>query len=176
MRLSLPALSLGVWLVASAPSWALDPTRAITQYGHTVYTVDQGLPQNSVQAVLQTRDGFLWLGTQEGLVRFDGVRFTLFDEKTQPAFKDHDVRNLCEDKEGTLWIGTQGGLVRLKDRVFTAYDQASGLSSNRITSLFVDSKSRLWVGSDPGLSRFENGRFVTPLSLSARPYVVLAMA
>ena len=176
MRLSRSALSIGVWLAASVSSWALDPARAITQYGHTVYTVDQGLPQNSVQVVLQTRDGYLWLGTQEGLARFDGVRFTLFDEKTEPAFKDHDVRNLCEDKDGALWIGTQGGLVRLKNGVFTAYDRASGLSSNRITSLFVDSKGRLWVGTDPGLSRFENGRFVTPLDLSARPYVVLAMA
>ena len=176
MRLPLSALSLGVWLVASAPSWALDPTRAITQYGHTVYTVDQGLPQNSVQAVLQTRDGFLWVGTQEGLGRFDGVRFTLFDEKTEPAFKDHDVRTLCEDKDGALWIGTQDGLVRLREGVFAAYGLASGLPGKSITSLLADSKGRLWVGTDQGLSRLENGRFVTPLDLSARPYVVLAMA
>ena len=172
----LSALGLGICLAASAPSWALDPTRAITQYAHAVYTVEDGLPQNSVQAVLQTRDGFLWLGTQEGLVRFDGVRFTLFDEKAEPAFRDHDVRTLCEDKEGGLWIGTQDGLIRYQAGHFTAFDRSSGLPGKSVTSLFSDSKGRLWVGTNLGLARLENGRFVTPLDLSSRRYVVLAMA
>jgi diguanylate cyclase (GGDEF)-like protein len=163
-------------VAAAGPALALDPTRAVTQYGHAVYTVEQGLPQNSVQTILQAKDGFLWLGTQEGLVRFDGVRFVVFDEKAEPSFRDHDVRALCEDKEGALWIGTQVGLVRFKDGVFTGFDQGAGLPSTRITSLFVDSRGRLWVGTDLGLSRLENGRFVTPFRLSGRPSVVLAMA
>ena len=62
-------------------AFALDPAKAITQYGHDVWQIEQGLPQNSVLAILQSRDGYLWLGTDEGLVRFDGVRFTLFDKK-----------------------------------------------------------------------------------------------
>jgi ligand-binding sensor domain-containing protein len=145
MKSSLALLGLAVF--AAAPAQALDPTRAITQYGHNVYTTLQGLPQNSVQAVVQTRDGFLWLGTQEGLVRFDGIRFTLFDEKNEPAFRDHDVRKLCEDREGALWIGTSDGLVRLAGGAFTSFGQSSGLPSNRITALFVDKKGRLWVGT-----------------------------
>jgi ligand-binding sensor domain-containing protein len=168
----------GMWLLLAAPPFAaaLDPSRAITQYGHAIFTVEDGLPQNSIQAVLQTRDGFLWLGTQEGLVRFDGVRFTVFNQASEAAFQDHDVRALCEDKEGTLWIGTQGGgLVRFKEGAFTLYDKASGLPNNRVLSLFMDKLGRLWVGTAEGLSRFDNGRFVSPLDLGTS-HVVLAMA
>jgi diguanylate cyclase (GGDEF)-like protein len=168
----------GMWLLLAAPPFAaaLDPSRAITQYGHAIFTVEDGLPQNSIQAVLQTRDGFLWLGTQEGLVRFDGVRFTVFNQASEAAFQDHDVRALCEDKEGTLWIGTQGGgLVRFKGGVFSLYNVSSGLPSNRVLSLFMDKLGRLWVGTDQGLSRFDNGRFVSPLDLGTS-HVVLAMA
>src|SRR5258708_19949821 len=98
-------LVLLVWS-AAGPALALDPKLFITQYGHRVWTVEQGLPQNSVSAILQTRDGHLWFGTQEGLVRFAGVRFVVFDQKNTPAFKDPPARTLYEAREGTLWIAT----------------------------------------------------------------------
>jgi diguanylate cyclase (GGDEF)-like protein len=169
---------LALVLVASArPASALDPRLAITQYGHRLWTVEQGLPQNSVEAVLQTRDGHLWLATQEGLVRFDGVRFTVFDSKNTPAFRDNRVLNLCEDHEGSLWIGTRGGgVIRRKDGVFTVFDKSSGLPHNVIRSLYEDKTGRIWVGTEEGIARFENERFTVPLGLNPRPYIVMAIA
>ncbi len=70
--------------IVAAPclcTWALDPNKAMTQYVHEAWTTENGLPQNSVTSILQTRDGYLWFGTQEGLVRFDGIRFTVFNSE-----------------------------------------------------------------------------------------------
>jgi diguanylate cyclase (GGDEF)-like protein len=168
------ALLLGT---APRPALALDPQRSLTQYGLDLWTVEQGLPQNSVQAVVQTRDGHLWLGTQEGLVRFDGVRFTVYDEKNTLALKDHRIHALHEDREGSLWIGTRdGGLVRLQAGTFSVFDTSSGLAHNRVRSIYQDRRGRLWVGTDGGLSRFEKERFTSPLGLNARPYAVMAIA
>src|SRR5687767_12129344 len=69
-----------------ASAAALDPAKAIAQYVHMVWDGDHGLPQNSVSAIVQTRDGYIWFGTQEGLVRFDGVRFTVYDTRSESAF------------------------------------------------------------------------------------------
>src|SRR5262245_33534988 len=98
---------------------AQDRPKAITQYGHAMWQIEQGLPQNSVQAILQTRDGYLWLGTQEGIARFDGVRFAVFDKRNTPEFKHNNVHSLLESRDGSLWIGTNGGLLRLKEGKFT---------------------------------------------------------
>src|SRR3982074_3301308 len=95
------------------PALALDPNKAITQYGHAVWNAENGLPQNSVNAIVQTRDGYLWLGTYEGLARFDGVKFTVFNKRSTPALKNTAVRALCEDAAGNLWVGTEDGLARL---------------------------------------------------------------
>jgi diguanylate cyclase (GGDEF)-like protein len=169
-------LGLLVW-AGARPAQALDPKLFITQYGHRLWTVEQGLPQNSVSAILQARDGHLWFGTQEGLVRFDGARFVVFDQKNTPAFKDPRATTLYEDREGSLWIGTKsGGVVRFQAGVFTLYDKSSGLPDNAVRSIYEDQRGRLWVGTESGLSRFEEGRFVSPPGLNARPYVVMAMA
>ena len=87
------------------PALALDPAKAITQYVHNVWQVEEGLPQNSIQAILQDRKGYLWLGTQEGLARFDGVRFTVYGKTNTPGFKHNSVLSLFEDTTGSLWIG-----------------------------------------------------------------------
>ena len=93
----------------AAPSLALDPLKAISQYRHDVWQTDQGLPQNSVNAILQTRDGYLWLGTYQGLVRFDGQRFTVFQTGSTPELRSNRILALCEDQDGALWIGTSAG-------------------------------------------------------------------
>jgi len=96
------------WMLAWAvPALALDPSKAITQYTRDAWTSETDLPQTSVQAMAQTRDGYLWLGTQEGLVRFDGVRFT--------QMSSEDITALCEACDGTLWVGTYNGLMGLKE-------------------------------------------------------------
>ena len=85
--------------LAAATASALNPATPIAQYGRDVWDSDSGLPQNSVDAILQTRDGYLWLGTQEGLVRFDGVRFTIFDTRNSHAMHDDWVKALCETRD-----------------------------------------------------------------------------
>src|SRR5579864_8809589 len=94
----------------------------IVEYVHNVWQAAEGLPQNAVQAIAQTPDGYLWLATQEGLVRFDGVRLTVFDRKTTLEITNYDMRALCVTKDGSLWIGTfLGDLVRMKDGKFTSF-------------------------------------------------------
>jgi diguanylate cyclase (GGDEF)-like protein len=165
--------------MASASASALDPEKALTQYTHQVWRAEEGLPQNSVQAIAQTRDGYLWLGTQEGLVRFDGVRFVVFDEKNAPVLKNTNVLALCAGANGDLWIGTRGGgLVRLSNGVFTQFLKSEGLPNDFVRSVFEDSRGRLWVGTEGGLARLEQGRFVPvhPLPAASSPEVVLAIA
>jgi diguanylate cyclase (GGDEF)-like protein len=156
--LSGAAASLG----APPPASALDPGKAVTQYLHDVWQTEQGLPQNTVNAIAETPDGYLWLGTREGLARFDGVRFTLFDTRSVPELGHNFVLALLSDSRGRLWIGNSGGgLVRLEAGRFTRYAEANGLPSEQVTALFEDRKGRLWVGTDGGgLARLERDRFV----------------
>ena len=85
---------------------SLDPNKQITQYLHDVWQTEDGLPLNDVSDIIQTYDGYLWIGTEEGLVRFDGVKFTVFNKQNTAAMKkSHFVLELFEDKENALWIG-----------------------------------------------------------------------
>src|SRR5262249_17844351 len=143
-------------------AFALDPSRAMTQYIHDVWRTKEGLPQNSVQAICQTRDGYLWFGTQEGLVRFDGVKFTVFDRQLHPDWKSHDVITLLEDRAGNLWIGTiGGGLLRYSNGKFQLFTKKNGLSSDYVRSLYEDRNGTLWIGTDDaGVNSFKDGTFV----------------
>src|SRR3954466_6818361 len=84
---------------------ALDPSKKISQYTHEMWGTEAGLPQNSVTSIVQTPDGFLWFGTEEGLVRFDGFRFTVFDKSNTPALGTSEISVLLADSDGALWIG-----------------------------------------------------------------------
>ena len=124
---STAAVTLVTALLAwPAPSAALDPRKAITQYGHDVWQREDGLPQNSVKAILQTRDGYLWLATEEGLARFDGVRFTVFDSTNTPEMRVRFVNALARRRRGRpLDRHHGGGLLRYHQGRFTAYGRAS---------------------------------------------------
>ena len=89
-------------LLAGTRTPALDPHRHLREFGHQAWLTENGLPQNTVQAIVQTQDGYLWVGTQEGLARFDGLNFTVFDKENTPAFKSNDIRFLYEDKHARL--------------------------------------------------------------------------
>src|SRR5262245_50525298 len=87
---------------------------AYAQYSFDHWTADNGLPQNNVRAIVQTRDGYLWLATLDGLVRFDGVRFTVFNKSTSPGIITNRFVGLYEDGQGDLWaISENSGLTRL---------------------------------------------------------------
>lgn len=140
----------------------LDPHKPISQYLHKVWHSDDGLPQNSIQIMVQTKDGYIWIGTQEGLVRFNGLEFKVFDKATTDAIRHNDVRALYQDRDGALWIGTfGGGLVRYQKGQFTKYTvQSSGLSNNSVTCILQDHQGNLWVGTTNGLNEFSGGKIV----------------
>src|SRR5215218_9514311 len=122
-----PSSLLALLLVLSAalgrrPAAALDPARALTQFGMQTWQTDQGLPQNTVEALARTPDGFLWVATQEGLVRFDGARFTVYDARNTPALGMNVVQSLRVTRDGTLWVGTlSGGLASFREGRFRSH-------------------------------------------------------
>jgi len=124
---------------------------------------EQGLPQNAVHALTQTHDGYLWLGTDDGLVRFDGVRFVSFG--LREGLHSGPVRNLFTDSQGVLWIGTTGGgLTRWQGGQFTTFTTRDGLPSDSITALGEDQNGQLWVGTEAGLVVWQDGQ---PVALRA---------
>jgi PAS domain S-box-containing protein len=141
----------------------LDPHLAITQYTQDAWGVEAGLPQATILGIAQTADGYLWLASEEGLVRFDGVRFTVFDKENTPQLQANDIRALLVDQKDNLWIGTNGGgLTRYKDATFTTFTTRDGLANDAIISLHDDGHGSLWIGTDGGgMSRYRNGRFQT---------------
>jgi diguanylate cyclase (GGDEF)-like protein len=148
------------WM-ALASSWAGADT-PLSPYVFRTWNTRDGLPQVSVQAVLQTRKGFLWLGTQEGLVRFDGAKFTVFNKKNTPQFRHIDTRALCEGRDGRLWIGTANGLLSYENGIFTTHFLNRNPAGDFVSVLFEDAQGALWVGTyGGGLNRLKNGSFIT---------------
>jgi ligand-binding sensor domain-containing protein/signal transduction histidine kinase len=130
------------------------------QYNSRTWQTDEGLPDNLVQAIAQTLDGFLWVGTGHGLARFDGVAFTSFNAKNTPEIGNSSITALCSDRSGALWIGTDGGgLTRLEKGKFLHYGKASGLAGDTVRAIFEIGDGTLWIGTTSGLSCFANGRF-----------------
>ena len=139
---------------------AADLADAPPAYGVTSWQSDSGLPQNSVQAIVQTRDGYLWVGTKEGLARFNGAEFTVFNENNIPGLTNTSITALLEGADGSLWIGTDGGgLVRMKAGHFQLYSTDAGLVSKRIRSLRLGPDGSVWIGTTGGVNRFKDGRF-----------------
>ena len=160
-RLSHLYVAAALLLLACSRSFALDPNRSINEFGHQTWLTENGLPQNTVQAIVQTRDGYLWIGTQEGLARFDGLNFTVFDKENTSAFKSNDIRFLHEDQQGRLWISTSYGLVCRHNGQFTSFTVNEGLPDNSIGPVVQDTNGNVWIGTSGGLTRFENGNFRT---------------
>jgi ligand-binding sensor domain-containing protein len=149
-RLKYFRVAAALLLLAAIRAPALDPNRGFNQFGHQVWLTENGLPQNTVQAIIQTRDGYLWLGTQEGLARFDGLNFTVFDKKSTPAFKSNDIRFLQEDRQGRLWISTSYGLVYLQNGQFTSFTESEGLPDNSVGPVVEDTNGNVWIGTTGG--------------------------
>lgn len=160
----LAAAGLGLPLARPSPSAAEPhtvPLEVPADFVIQSWQVEDGLPQGSVMSLLQSRLGDLWFGTQDGLVRFDGLTLKVFGKRAFPELRSNFVRALAEDADGTLWIGTSRGLSRLRDGVFVTYDSADGLADNIVSALAVDRRGQVWIGTGNGLSRLEAGRFTT---------------
>lgn len=143
---------------------------AFAQYRFENWTTDHGLPQNTIPAITQTRDGYLWVGTYNGLARFDGVRFTVFDKSNTKAFSNNRVSDLYEDSSGALWIGiVQGGVLRYQNGVFTPFTCDQGLPDNNIMMGIRSSPGSMpLIFTDAGAVWWRDGRFV-PYEVSGSP-------
>ena len=139
-------------------------------YLQTVWTTENGLPQNSVTAIVQSRDGYLWLSTFGGLARFDGVRFTIFNSANTPGLKSNRITALIEDRRGILWLGTETGeLMSLQDGVGTTYPLSGALEGAIVSSITGDDAGILWVGTTKGLARFQDGTFTAYTTADGLP-------
>jgi ligand-binding sensor domain-containing protein len=108
-RLRRIALLTTVLILGALAARALEPSTPLASYGRQAWVMENGLPQNTVQALVQSKDGFVWLGTEVGLVRFDGNSFQVFDKNTQPALPGNDVSCLLATKDGAAWRGGRMG-------------------------------------------------------------------
>ena len=153
------AVALAAGLLASfflAPACAQSYP---TQYVGTVWQTEQGLPQNSVTAIVQDREGYLWLATNGGLARFDGVRFRVFGGDDFPSLQSSRFQSLHASRSGELWIGTRnGGLIRLHGGTVTAYLERDGLPSRNVRSIREDAEGKLWINTISGIACCAGGK------------------
>lgn len=142
---------------------AADASRSDMEYGEAPFTFrswqrEQGLPENYVRALTQTRDGYIWLGSDDGVSRFDGASF--FSLGLQEGFQSGPVQVMLGDSHGALWIGSVGnGLSCWQDGKLRKFTVREGLPSDSITALAEDIEGRLWVGTQNGLVVWQNGHF-----------------
>ena len=156
-RESVAALQWGTafLLLTSSAFAAFGSTNSVGRYSVRIWQSDDGLPHNSVWAIAQGVDGYLWVGTQQGLVRFDGLHFVTIDEPAPPELKRGWITALCVTRDGSLWVGCDGyGLARLKAGTFTHFGESDGLPSLHISCLFEAQDGSLWIGSEGGATRY----------------------
>ncbi len=139
---------------------ALDPTKSINQYMFDTWNNKNGLPQSYVMAITQTKSGYIWIGTQEGVVRFDGVRMETYNTNNVAEFKSNMITCFSEGKDETLWIGTLNGLMRYKNGKFKLFTENDGLTYNMVRALGVDVRGDLWIGTEKGLCKYSNKKFI----------------
>jgi ligand-binding sensor domain-containing protein/signal transduction histidine kinase len=153
-RIAVLVLSFGA-LSASARVVSEPPIN----YTSRVWQMQDGLPEQTVQAFAQTKNRYLWIGTTGGLLRFDGGRLVLFDRDNTPAFTENNIFGLIVTTDDTLWVATEGGgLVRYKDGVFRSFSGKDGLLNDFVRTVYQDSKGQIWIGTDNGLFQFRGGR------------------
>jgi len=169
-RVAVLPVAAALLLAGAETGVALEPATALAGYGRQAWVMENGLPQNTVQALIQTRDGFIWLGTEVGLVRFDGNGFQIFDRNSTPSLPGNDVRCLLETRDGALWIGTSEGLARWKDGNAKAFTTKDGLPGGGIRALAEANNGYLWVWTDQGLARLnDDGKFVDATAKTGFP-------
>jgi ligand-binding sensor domain-containing protein len=143
MIVSRPLILACVFLltVSTRPADALDPTRQISQYGHTAWRLRDGFLGATPNAIAQTADGYLWIGTDSGLLRFDGVRFVAWTPPGGKQLPSPTVRSLLAARDGSLWIGTEAGLSHWVNQDLTNYQTGRGL----ISSILEDHNGAVWI-------------------------------
>ena len=142
---------------------------AVSGFGSPAYRIErwkteQGLPQTTIRCLLQTRDGYVWIGTASGLVRYDGRRFVVFDRGNTPELPDDNCVALAEGRDGALWVGTENGLFRWHGDRLTSWragltNSPDSLAHNVVRALALSRDGGLWIGTANGLDLFRGGQF-----------------
>jgi signal transduction histidine kinase/CheY-like chemotaxis protein/ligand-binding sensor domain-containing protein len=161
----------GVAVPQPAPGTSSHPVRVLKpdfmdRFSKFNWTQKEGLSGASVNAISQTADGYLWLGTGDGLVRFGGASFTWFRKSSVRQIIDNEITGLAADTVGGLWAATSSGGVLhytpgapLSPGTFEHYGSSEGLPDDRLLSIAVDAQGRVWAGTQHGMAVFEAGRF-----------------
>jgi len=130
-------------------------------YGIDRWTSEQGLPQNTVRCLLQTKDGYLWIGTGYGLARYDGVRFKGFTSEMMIASPDSiRVMEMAEDSDGVLWIRTEHGLISYEQARFRQYSVFENPLKGNIYKMHSRRRGGLWLAMEAGLKYFQDGKIL----------------
>jgi diguanylate cyclase (GGDEF)-like protein len=132
-------------------------TKALTQYNVDAWQTEQGLPMDLVQALLQTQDGYLWLGTAGGLARFDGKRFTTFEASEVPELAALPIFGLMEDRDQTLWIGHSKGAVRYHNGRFYPAFSSEVTAGQRVYAFAQAPDGAVWAATENGLVQWDKG-------------------
>jgi len=140
------------------PVYGLDPRKSLAQYSSTIWAQQHGLPQDTIRAIAQTPEGFLWVGTDEGLARFDGYEFVVHNQENN-NLPGNSITSLASAADGSLWIGTSKGIAQLRDGQLRSWTIKDGLAEGPVSSLFVDHLGNLWVVAGGNLSRFDGRTF-----------------
>jgi ligand-binding sensor domain-containing protein len=168
-RYALASLSAAVALPAFAqkidstnPLSLANSGQALSQVKVDSWQTDQGLPINTVQALLQTRSGHLWVGTAAGLARFDGLRFTVVEAQDIPELTNKAIFGLSEDSEGALWIGSFYGAVRYKDGIYERVIVPEQTERSRVWGFAEAADGTMWA------SRLASQQVAKPLLRQSR--------
>ena len=154
------AISILSIVIGATPALAIDPrdpTDALTQYRIDGWRSEQGLPLDTVQVLLQTRDGYLWVGTGGGLARFDGLRFTTFEASSMPRLAAMPIFGLMEDAQGNLWIGHADGAVIYRDGTFREAFGRDVTNGRRVWSFAQAPDGAVWAATEGGLVHWKDG-------------------
>jgi signal transduction histidine kinase/ligand-binding sensor domain-containing protein len=144
--LALITISTVSLLLGAAPVLALDPSLEVSQYGRTTWRARNGFSLGNIYAIAQTPDGYLWFGTELGLVRFDGIRSSPWQPPAGQQLPDRNINALLVTRDGTLWIGTFAGLVTWSGSMLTPRPEQD-LAKEFVSSLFEDSEGTVWAAS-----------------------------
>ncbi len=149
------AMCAAIMAMAAVPAQALDSHTALAQYGYQSWQTDTGLPQNTVHAIVQGRGGFLWIATEGGLVRFDGVEFRTYTRADTPGLPSDLIDDLMEDRAGAVWISTSGGLARMQRDKVEPFGPGKGIPTTQVWRTFEDKNGGVWALTASGLFRIE---------------------
>ncbi len=148
-------------LASNAPAATRASGQVTNPYLIDTWTTDDGLPQNTVTSIIQTRDGYLWFGTRNGLVRFNGIQFTVFNEGNTPGLNSSGIAKLFEDSQGGLWVGTEAaGVELIRQGQIESLGIGLGGFERRLASICEDVHGAVWLYTMDGqLWRYANGRY-----------------